>query len=283
MRGAVRLFASLADREEPDGARVLGVHLEGPFINVAKKGGMRAECVLPPSPENWRRITGDCEGAVRLVSLAPEIPGAAEMIRYLSGRGIRVNAGHSDATATEMRAAIAEGLDGVTHFFNAARPIHHREPGLLVEALLHDEVYCEMIADLVHLAPETVRFLVKCAGAGRIAMITDAVPMTGVEDGEYGDIVVTDGSPRKRDGTLTGSRWLHDQDVRGLIFRAGIDPWDVFRMACLTPARRIGLTDAGDIAAGFRADLVCMTEDYRVLSAWVSGRRVWEEETGGGR
>ena len=196
------------------------------------------------------------------------------MIRFLRSLGVRTNAGHSNATAAEMRAAIDTGLDGVTHFFNAARPIHHREPGLLVEALLHDEVYCEMISDLVHLAPETVRFLVRFAGVNRVAMITDAVPLTGLADGEYGEIVVTDGSPRKRDGTLTGSRWLHDQDARALMNQAGIDPWDVFYMACHTPARRIGLTDCGDIAPGLRADLVCMSEDYHVLSTFVSGRQI---------
>ncbi len=282
IRRACEFYAGIMENPVPGGAKVLGLHLEGPFINPVRKGGMDESSVLAPTAENWERITGSAAWAVRLISLAPEMPGAPELIRFLRLRGVRVNAGHSDATAEEMRRAIGEGLDGVTHFFNAARPIRHRDPGLLAEALVHDGVYCEMISDLVHLLPETIRMLAQAAGSARVEMITDAVPMTGMRDGEYDRIVVTDGSPRLHDGTLTGSRWLNDRDARALISDVGLDPWDVFRMASNTPARRVGLTNVGDIAPQYRADLAAMTDDYRVLYTLVDGERVEGEPDGQG-
>ena len=222
LQGALAFYSSAMDNPIPDGAKVLGVHMEGPFLNKSKKGGMKEEYIIPPSIDAFRKITGVYRGAVKQITLAPEMDGALALVRYLRAQGIRVNAGHSDATAEEMRRATEAGLDGVTHFFNAARPIHHREPGLLAEALLHDEVYCEAVCDLVHLAPEILQFLIKCVGARRLCAITDAVRETGLPDGVYGDRVVKDGSPRLFNGTLTGGRYLSDDCACALI-EIGVD------------------------------------------------------------
>lgn len=270
MKRSVGTFADFMKNPVKDGARVLGVHIEGPFINPKRKGGMDADCILPPTVENYKKIAGEHEDAVRLITLAPEMEGADELITYLVKRGVKVNAGHSDATAKEMLHAISLGLDGVTHFFNATRPIHHREPGLLTAALITPTVYCEMIGDLVHLAPETIKLLVLTAGADRICAITDAVELTGVADGVYGDIHIINGSPRMADGTLMGSRYLMDRVVQSLI-SIGLDPYDVFKMASNTPARHLGFTDLGDIAPEYRACMTVLDENYNVMGTVLDG------------
>ncbi len=270
MRASVDFFAGLMEKRIPGAAHILGIHLEGPFMNPLRRGGMLEQDLILPSVESYKRIAGGHEDRIRIVSMAPEMPGADEVIRYLTAHGVHVNAGHSDATAAQMRRAISLGVDGVTHFFNAARPIHHREPGLLTEALLTPGVFLEMISDQVHLAPEILKLVVQAAGARRVAMITDCVPLTGQPDGQYGDIIVKNGSPRLLDGTLAGSGQLMDQDMRGLI-EIGIDPWDVFCMASNTPARRIALRNEGDIAPCFHANLLGLNEDFRVGSVFLDG------------
>ncbi len=271
LQRAISFYNGIMCRPIESGAKILGVHMEGPFLNKAKKGGMIEEHILAPSVESFRQIVGAYESTVKQITLAPEEDGAIALIRYLKEHGIRVNAGHSNATAEEMRRAIDAGLDGVTHFFNAAHPILHRDPGFLTEALLNDGVFCEAVCDLVHIAPEMIRLLIKCAGAKRMIAVTDSVFETGLPDGVYGDRIVTDGSPRLFDGTLTGGRYLTDDCARALI-GIGIDPWNVFCMTSHTPALRLGLTNAGDIAPGYTADLVEMDESYRVLRTVIDGK-----------
>lgn len=273
IRDATELYADIMEHPVQGGAAVLGIHFEGPFINVVRKGGMKAEFILPPTIENFLMMAGNHMKAVKLVTLAPEMPGADELIRFLVSHGIKVNAGHSDATAEQMHHAIELGLDGVTHFFNATRPIHHREPGLLVAAAITPSVYCEMIGDLVHLAPDTIRLMVQMIGPERICAITDATPMTGLEDGVYGSLQVVHGSPRLMDGTLAGSRYLMDQVVQSLI-GIGLDLHDVFRMVSNTPAKRLSIPDVGNIATGYRALLTALDEKYDVLNTLVDGEWV---------
>lgn len=271
MREATALYAGLMEERTPGCAHVYGIHLEGPFINPEKKGGMDPKAIVSPSVENYEAIVGSYGFAIKQVTLAPEMPGASELIRYLVKRGVRVNAGHSNATAEEMRDAISIGVTGVTHFFNAARPIAHRDPGLLTEAMITPSVFCEMISDLVHLAPEIIRMLVQAVGPRRISIISDAGALTGMPDGIYGDIKMVDGSPRLMDGTLTGSRIMMDEMVYALIDE-GIDPWDVVCMASWTPIQRIGLLARGDIAPLYAADLTAMTEDFKVLFTVLDGQ-----------
>lgn len=272
MREGMDFFAHYYENPVAGCARVHGIHLEGPFCNPVKKGGMNEKYMIAPTVENYEAIVGDKGYAVRLLALAPELPGAVDLIRWLVKRNVPVNACHSNATCEEMNTAIEAGLTGVTHFFNAARPIAHRDPGLLVAAMIVPHVFCELVGDQVHVRPEVIRMLVQAMGPRRIALITDCGELTGLPDGRYGDLVVVDGSPRKLDGTLTGSCKLMDRMVRDLI-AAGLDPWDVFCMACNTPARRIGLTTHGDIAPRYTADLVAMTDDYQVLFPVIDGEK----------
>ncbi|MBR2848331.1 MAG: N-acetylglucosamine-6-phosphate deacetylase [Clostridia bacterium] len=270
VRDAVAFYDEIVKNPVDNGARVLGVHLEGPFLNFEKRGGINGQYITLPSLEHFEKLTGDRASAVKQITLAPELEGALELIRYLKENNVHVNAGHSNATAEEMRTAIKAGLDGVTHFFNATRPINHRDPGLLTEAIINDGVFSEIVCDLVHLAPEIIRLLVKAVGPRRLSVITDAVTLTGMPDGRYDDRIVKDGSPRLENGTLTGGRYLMDDCARALI-SIGIDPWDVFCMTSNTPARRISEKTLGDIAPSFKADLVGMDTDYRIRFTMIDG------------
>ena len=267
---AVEFYSGVMNSPVKGGARVLGVHLEGPFLNFEKKGGINPDYIREPSIEHYKELIGDHPEAVKQITVAPELFGADELITYLKEQGVKVNAGHTNATAEEMRHGIELGVDGVTHFFNAARPISHRDPGLLTEALLTDGVFLEMVSDLVHLAPEIIKLMVKCAGARRISIVTDAVTYSGMPDGHYERCVVVDGSPRLENGTLTGGRYLTDGCVKALI-GIGLDPYDVIQMASNTPARRLGVEDIGDIAPSMRADLVAMDENYNILFTAIDG------------
>lgn len=271
IRDAVAFYDGLRHAPVAGGARVLGVHLEGPFLNPEKKGGIDPRYLQSPSLSHYEALTGEHGDAVKVVTLAPELEGADVLIRELFARGVHASAGHSNATAEEMRRAMVCGLDGVTHFFNAARPITHRDPGFLTAALLESHVYCEVVSDLVHLAPDILRLLVQAAGARRLAAVTDASAYTGLPDGDYGERVVVNGSPLLPNGTLTGGRYLLDGCARALL-SIGIDPWDVVCMVSHTPARRVGRHDLGDIAVGCRADLVGMDENYRVLFTMIGGQ-----------
>lgn len=270
---AVAFYDGVRKNAISGGAKVFGVHLEGPFVNMEKKGGINPLYIRTPSVEHFCELVGEHIDAVKVITVAPELDNADDLIKYLKNHGVRVNAGHSNATAEEMRRAISCGLDGVTHFFNATRPIAHRDPGLLTAALLDDSVFCEMVSDMVHLAPEIVCLLVRAAGASRVAVITDAVTWTGLPDGKYGDRVVINGSPQLENGTLSGGRYLMDDCARALI-DIGIDPFDVFRMTSNTPAKRIGMTDVGDIVPSYSADLVAMDEKYNPLFTVVDGKKV---------
>jgi len=275
MKRGTEIFSEYMKHRVEKGAAVLGIHLEGPFVNPVRKGGMEEESILPPSIEALQEIAGQYLDQIKLVSLAPEMDGADELLQFLVSHHIKINAGHSDATAEQMKHAIECGVDGITHFFNATRPIHHREPGLLAIGMMNPSVYCEMIGDLVHLSPDTIRFLVQMVGPSRICLITDAIEYTGVEDGIYGDKQVVNGSPRLMDGTLLGSRYLMDKVVQSLI-GIGLDPFDVFRMASWTPAQRMGEKDLGNLAPGYRAMITALDEKYNVKNTFIDGKPIFD-------
>lgn len=274
MHASVERFARIMENPIKDGAEVLGIHLEGPFVSEIKKGAMDVRHMLAPTIENYQSLVYGCEKAIKLITLAPELPGALELIRYLRRQNVWVNAGHSNATFDEMNLAISQGVNGVTHFFNASRAIHHREPGMLVAAMLSPDVYCELIGDLVHVHAGILRLMMQTIGARRVALITDAVRLTGEPDGRYENIIVTNGSPKKLDGTLSGGCKMMDEIVRGLIADIGLDPWDVFCAACNTPVRRIGVLGLGDIAPLYKANLVAFDDSYHVMLVVIDGEEV---------
>jgi N-acetylglucosamine-6-phosphate deacetylase len=271
LRSALTFFAGHAGR--PGAPRIPGVHLEGPFLSPLRPGAHRPEHLRAPSVEWIARLVDDFQGLIRVVTLAPELDGALEVVDWLVAHGVVVAVGHSDATYAQATAAFDHGARLATHLFNAMRPVHHREPGIVGAALVHPRVTCSIIADLIHLHPAVAGLVTTAKGTGRTALITDAIAAAGVSLSEVplGDRVVriADGAPRLADGTLAGSVLQMDQAVRNLA-RSG-EPWDrAVRMASLTPASLLGL-EQGQIRPGFRADLAILDRDLAVTAVIVGG------------
>ena len=210
---------------------------------------------------------------MRLVTLAPELPGALELIDLLHARGVTVSLGHTDATAAEANAAFDRGVRTVTHIFNAMRPLAHRDPGVVGAALVHPDVVVQAIVDGVHLDPDIVRLLWSAAG-GRIALVTDAIAGAGIGDGTYAlgetEIVVADDVVRREDGVLAGSALTMPQAVRNLV-EVGVPLENALAAASTVPARVLGLTHVGRLVPGGPADVVVLDDSLEVVQTIVGG------------
>jgi len=253
MRHGLDVTKTLMDmqkRGEIGGARVLGAHLEGPFLSTHRPGAMQLDAIIPPSIEAYEDFFSGYEHVIKLISLSPETPGAEALTRYLLDKGVCVQAGHTNATFEEAQAGFAFGVQSLCHTFNACRPIHHREPGVVTAALLDPAVYCEAICDFEHLHPGTLLSIYAMKGPGRMALISDSVATHGMPDGEYFmegyHIVVKNGISRTKEGALDGGGAYLDGAVRNMI-SLGIPPENVLAMAGATPAARMGLTELGPI------------------------------------
>lgn len=254
----IELIAAIMEKQaagELPGTRIRGVHLEGPFINPVRAGAMRKELMLPPSPETFDALTGAETVLVKMVTVAPELPGATELAKHIRSKGIVVQAGHTDATYDEGEVAFRNGFSSLCHTFNAARPIHHREPSVVAAALNDDSVYCEAICDLLHLHPGTVKLIHRCKGADRMVMVSDSTMPNGLPDGEYfatnHPVIVKDGVGRTPAGNLSGGTCFLGTAVQRLI-GIGIPEADAFTMASRTSAKRLGFDDIGNLAPGCR-------------------------------
>jgi N-acetylglucosamine-6-phosphate deacetylase len=259
-------------------ARILGIHLEGPFLSPAKHGVHEARFLIAPDRSALDQVLdAPRRDMISMVTLAPELPGAIEAIERLTGAGIRVSVGHTDATAAQIKAAADAGATLVTHIFNAQRGLAHREPGVPGQAMADRRYYCGLIADLMHVVPE-ICTLVWRGARGRVVLVTDAIAAAGMPAGDYelSGIPVTvgaDGVPRNVDGTLAGSALTLDKAVRNMI-SLGLPEAEVIDAASRVPADAIGRTDLGRIEVGARADLVLWSEDFHPLRTWVDGREV---------
>lgn len=240
---------------------VLGAHLEGPFLGGAP-GAHRREHLVPLDRE-W--LADVCERwPVRIVTLAPELAGAADVVRALEARGVTAALGHSTASYEEAIAAVDAGARLVTHCFNGMAPLHHREPGLLGAALGDERLVVSLIADLVHVHPTALAIASHAKGRGGYALVSDAIAWDGEGD-----------APRLADGTLAGSALTMDRAVANVVTYAGVSLIDAIHAASTTPARLVGAHDRGRIEAGCRADLVLLDADLRVLATWIGGEHVY--------
>lgn len=272
MADAVRELALLVD----DG-RIAGVHLEGPWLSPRRSGAHQPGALTHPTPAAVDDLLTAGDGAVRMVTLAPELPGGVDAVRRLDDAGVLVAIGHTDATYDEARAAIDAGARLGTHLFNAMRPLHHRDPGP-VGALLDAPVDVELIADGVHLHPAVLR-TVFAAKPGRCILVTDAMAAAGGPDGDYRlgpmAIEVRDGVARladhSGDGAIAGSTLTMDAAVRFAVHTAGLPLLDVVHAASTAPAAAWGLDDVGAIEAGRRADLVVLDDRLEVLRVMRAG------------
>lgn len=260
------------------GSQPLGFHLEGPMINPGKKGAHNANYIVPPSLEvieGWTRQNG-----VVLVTLAPEQPGALEVVRALRARGVTVSAGHSLATYEQAKVAFEEGVTFGTHLFNAQPPLDHRSPGLAAALLEDSRIYAGLIPDGIHVHPGVVRLIWKIMGSERLVVVTDAMAAMGMPMGVYrlGDyeVQVDKTSARLADGTLAGSIVTLDQALRNLCAWTGSPLDAVLRCVTSTPARGLGLQGKGLLEAGADADLVLLTPEGYVVKTMVAGEMVYQ-------
>jgi N-acetylglucosamine-6-phosphate deacetylase len=273
---AAAAMAALATGPPPGwvGAEPLGLHLEGPMLSVSRAGAHEARFLRPPSPEvieGWSPMAG-----VRLVTLAPELPGALEVIRQLRARGVVVSAGHSEASADQAIAGLEAGVTAGTHLFNAMPPVTAEEPGLAGALLARVDIVVGLIADGVHVRPGALRAAWMARGPHGIALVTDATAAMGMPDGKYvlgrRTIDLREGEVRDDRGVLAGSALSMDRAVRTLVRDAGASPEEALTAASATPARLLGLNERGRIEPGARADLVLLDRELHPVATVVGGR-----------
>lgn len=280
-----RMLASLADEGVID-----GIHLEGPFLSAARCGAQNPRYLTAPSVDAFHELHEAARGWLKMITIAPELPGALSVIRAAADAGVIVAAGHTDATAEVTARAIDAGVTHATHLFNGMRPLDHREPGPPGALLDAPHVTCEVIADGTHLHDVTVRLAARAACPGNLVLITDAMAAAGMPDGEYrlGELAVTvsggvarlsapdDGrTTRSATGAIAGSTATMELVVHRAIASAGLDVTEVTAAAATTPARRLGLTaETGSLIPGLAADLVLLDEDFRLTAVMARGEWV---------
>jgi len=276
-----RRSAMLADLAE---AGVIdGIHLEGPFLSAARCGAQNPRYLTLPDVGAFTRLLAASRGWLRMITIAPELPGAPEVIRAAAAAGVIAAAGHTDASAEATAAAIAAGVSHATHLFNGMRPIGHRSPGP-IGALLDHPVTCEVIADGSHLDDLIIRLTARSVGPGNLVLITDAMAAAGMSDGAYRlgelDVTVSAGVARLADpatgalGSIAGSTATMELVVRRAITAVGLPVADVAAAAGTTPARRLGLAGVtGSLRAGLDADIVLLDQDFRLDAVIARGER----------
>jgi N-acetylglucosamine-6-phosphate deacetylase len=266
--------AVAANHNGKGGARPLGIHLEGPFISHAKRGVHSPENLLEPSPQLLDRFWQSSAGTLRMITIAPELPGALETIRHARKLGIHCSLGHSDAGFDQARAAIDNGAGHATHTFNAMRRLDHRDPGIAAAVLTSDSVSADIIADGIHVDPSMIRLFLRAKGRERAVLITDAISAAGMPEGRYRlgplDVEVR-GNRCEYQGKLAGSVLTLDQAVRNVMSFAQWNLQDAIRLATCNPANLLGETARGVLAPGGAADMVALAADGTVRQTIVAG------------
>ncbi|HUC92680.1 MAG TPA: N-acetylglucosamine-6-phosphate deacetylase [Paenibacillus sp.] len=275
------LEAAAGYRERPGaGARLAGVHLEGPFISPRWPGAQNPDHIVPPRPDWLEAWVARYPGLIRMLTLAPEQPGAPELISRLSDAGIVAACGHTDADYAAIKEAVGAGLSHAVHTYNAMRGLHHREPGTVGAVLTCDELSAEIIADGHHAHPAAVKLLLRAKPADKALLITDAISAAGLGDGEYElgglKVVVSHGVARLAEGgSLAGSTLTMLEAFRNAMAFGGLSPVEASRFASANPASLIGLSEeTGSIAVGKAADVVLLTGSFDHVRTWVSGKAV---------
>lgn len=276
LRSAVAAIAKVIDQES--GARILGIHLEGPYLSKWRAGAQAVPFMRPPSVAEVDELQEIAGGRIRLVTIAPETEGALELIGALRDRGIAASIGHSNASTDEMLAGVGAGATHVTHLFNAMRELHHREPGPIGVGLTEDALSVELICDGHHLHPRIVDLAFRAKPDGKVVMVSDAVAALGLPDGwceMFGVVcIISGGAVRLRDGgNLAGSCLSLDRAVRNVHGWLPHLPLErILRAASTAPAAVIGEEVTGEIAEGKAADLVVLDDRLEVATTLVRGK-----------
>jgi N-acetylglucosamine-6-phosphate deacetylase len=278
LEAAVERLANFI-RTDVAGAKPLGIHLEGPFINIQKRGTHQSSNVRQPDPTllaRWMHLSG---GLIKLLTMAPELEGAAITADTARNSNVIVAMGHSDATLSESLTAANAGTHYAVHTFNAMRLFSHRDPGIVGAILSDDRIFAEIIADGIHVAPEVVRIFAKAKSASRIILATDAISATGMPDGTYalgnGQVRVQGGTCRDGEGRLAGSTLTQDRALRNLLQWTGLRLDDALLALTANPAQALKLDGRGRIEPGAFADLTVLDENLEVDRTYVSGNLVF--------
>src|SRR5947209_8913223 len=270
--------AAKKNREQSNRAVPLGIHLEGPFISHAKCGVHPPENLVQPSPQLFDKFWQASDGNIKMMTIAPEVPGALETIRHARTLGVCSSLGHSDATYEEAMHGISAGATHATHTFNAMRAFDHREPGILGAVLTDDAITADIIADGIHVAPATLKLFLAAKGPERAILITDAISATGMPAGRYRlgtlDVDVKDGRCEYQ-GKLAGSVLTLDRAVRNVMNFASWPLANAVRMATLNPAKLLGISsDRGNLTPSCIADMVVLTPAGEVVKTIIAGQEV---------
>lgn len=275
LTGALAAIARAAGRR-PGGAELLGSHLEGPFLSRRRPGAMDPDCFCDPEPDTVTRLLTAAAGTLRQITLAPELPGARTLIAELFAQDVLVSVGHSDADYDAVKAAAEAGARSATHVFNAMAPLHHRRPGVVGAALDLPELNCELIADGLHVSAPAMRLVHRVKHSGGMRLVTDAMAAAGMPSGEYrlgaSRVRVQDGRATLADGdSLAGSTLTMDAAVRNAVQLMEMSVTEAVTLASLSPARALGLSRKGIIAAGRDADLVVLDDGLQCVATMVGG------------
>lgn len=272
--GIAAYIAHQHESEEPH-AEILGIHFEGPFISKLRRGVHPAEWIQLPSAETLSRFLKAAAGNARILTIAPEVLGAAPCIDAAREAGLVVSIGHTDATYEQARAAMARGAHSATHVYNAMRPFTHRDPGVIGAVLTSPEINAELIADGVHVEEAAMKLLLMAKGAAHVTLVSDGLSATGMPDGKYTlggfEVTVSGGVCRNAEGVLAGSTLTLDRALRNIV-ALGISLPDAVRMLTLNPATLLGIEfKKGSLRVGADADILLLDDGLRVTNVWARG------------
>lgn len=278
---ALQAVKEYKETNPADGARVVGVHLEGPFIAAKHKGAQPLEYVKNPDIKAFDEYNNASGNSIRIVTLAPETEGAEEFIKHLTGLGIVSSIGHSGAKYPDVEKAVSLGANNVTHTYNAQTALHHREIGVVGSAMLIDELNCELICDTIHVSVPAMRLLVKNKPLDKLSLITDAMRAKGLPDGESElggqKVYVKDGEARLEDGTLAGSVLRMNRAVQNMVQKVGVPLTQAVDYATINPAKMLKIDDiTGSIKVGKNADFTVINENFDVLLTIREGEVIYK-------
>ncbi|NWQ39415.1 N-acetylglucosamine-6-phosphate deacetylase [Bacillus sp. EB106-08-02-XG196] len=261
---------------------ILGVHLEGPFINAKRAGAQPKEYIIDPDIELFKHWQELAEGSIKLVTVAPELENGTNFVAYLHENDVIASIGHSDAIYEEMEKAVEAGAKQVTHLFNGMRGIHHREPGVAGSALLFKELMVELIADGIHVRPEVMKLVINAKGTEGMILITDAMRAKCLKNGVYDlggqDVSVSDGKALLADGTLAGSILKMNDSIKNILEAADISLSEAVQMASVNPAKQLKVYDTkGSISPGKDADITILSNEYQVEMTFCRGEIAYKK------
>ncbi|MDM5314993.1 N-acetylglucosamine-6-phosphate deacetylase [Fictibacillus sp. b24] len=264
-------------------AETLGIHLEGPFISEKRAGAQPVGAIIKPDLELFKQLQELASGHIKLVTIAPEIEGSLDVISYLREKNVVASIGHSDATYEEVVKGMKAGASHVTHLYNGMRGLHHREPGVVGAALLHDELTTELIADGIHVRPELISLTFKQKGNEKVVLVTDAMRAKCLGDGQYDlggqEVTVQKETATLKDGTLAGSIIKMNTAVKNMMQFTGCSISDIIQMTSANPAKELNIFDRkGSLAPGKDADIVVLDEDFEVVMTFCKGKIAYRRD-----